>query len=287
MADLLYDFLAQDFPHQECLIGRGVLPRAGRCVIGGEPKSNKSWIALEMALAMTQGRNVFNATYKSGTPVLPTGKRFKVLYIEQEIGGPELQKRLRGLMANENALGIDLYVKSKDMSMRLDTQEGHEAIAREVEQVRPDCVILDPLSKFHLSGENSSQEMGAVLRVGQIITVDYNTALIYIHHTSKPNPENPRRGGDRLRGSSAIFADVDTCCIVERKSSPDSKEPVLELDFEMRCGEPLEKVYVQRKLDGRVVYLGEEYRWLGDRAQMTGEAGKRRSRVYDPSSSRG
>lgn len=283
MAELLLDFLSKPIPVVPQIIGRGVLPVAGRLVVGGEPKSNKSWIAIEMALAMARGIPVFAANYKSGTPVFPVSKKFRVLYIEQEIGEVELQKRLSNRLVGEDVLGVEFYVKSKDMSMRLDTQEGHEAIAREVEQVQPDCVILDPLSKFHLSGENSSQEMGAVLRVGQIITVDYNTALIYIHHTSKPNPENPRRGGDRLRGSSAIFADVDTCCIVERKSSPDSKEPVLELDFEMRCGEPLEKIYVQRKLDGRVVYLGEEYRWLGDRAQMTGEASKRRSRVYDPS----
>jgi RecA-family ATPase len=281
MAELLYDFLAKPIPIVPQLIGRGILPKQGRLVLGGEPKSNKSWIALELALAMAQGRAAFSAVYKSGTPVLPVTGKYRILYIEQEIGETELQKRLTSLMTGQDALGIDFYVKSKDLEMRLDTPEGHLAIAREVEQVKPDCLILDPLAKFHLSGENSSQEMGAVLRVGQHLTQDYNSALIYVHHTSKPNPENPRRGGDRLRGSSAIFADVDTCVIVERKSSESNLEPVIELDIEMRCGEPLPKLYVQRLRSGQVVYLGEDYRWQGDRVGMTGESG-RRSRVYDP-----
>lgn len=259
MAELITDFLTRPIPQVPHLIGRGILPKAGRLIIGGPPKTNKSWVALSIALSLARGQDIFNAHYKSGVPVLPVQEAYRVLYIEQEIGPVTLQDRLRGLTADENLAGVELYVKSKDLQMRLDDKEGFELICREVATVRPHCLILDPMAKFHTAEENSSQDMGIVLMNCATITTAYETALILVHHVAKQNAEYPRRGGDRLRGSSAIFADVDTCCIVERISSETAQEPVLELDFELRCGAPVEKLYVKRLSDGRVEYMGTDF----------------------------
>lgn len=259
MALILKEFLEQPIPKVPHLIGRGVLPEYGRMIIGGAPKTNKSWVALSMALALARGQNVFSAHYKSGSPVLPVHKTYRILYIEQEIGPVTLQQRLTGLTAGEDVKDVEFYIKSKDLELRLDTEQGFERLANEVATVRPDCLILDPLAKFHAGEENSSQDMGVILMNCQKLTVSLKTALILVHHLAKPNFEFPKRGGDRLRGSSAIFADVDTCCIVERISSEQAKEPVLELDFELRCGAPIEKLYVKRLESGVVEYMGTDF----------------------------
>ena len=262
MAFKLDEFLIRPRTTQPMVIGRGVLPKSGKLIIGGTPKANKSFIALNMALNMAAGEHIFGAYYKSGTPVLPVAKPHRVLYIEMEIGEEGLKDRLKPLLGSRKHLeDLDLFIKTRDTGMRMDTPEGRERIEYELAMVKPDVVILDPLSKFHVSNENSAQEMGAIMRVGDHWIERYGTAIVYIHHTGLASfdPDNRRSGGSKLRGSSAIFADTDTFMEVVRKSSASTKEPIIKLDFELRRGEPLEPIFVKRRLDGSVEYVETDY----------------------------
>jgi RecA-family ATPase len=262
LAELLADFLDKEFKAAPELIGRGILPVGGKLVLGGAPKSNKSYIALNMAVALALGRPLFGGYYSSNLPVFPVRKKCRVLYIEQEIGEQGLQERLAKLAVGLDLLGVDFYIKSRDMGMRMDTEDGRKLIGAEIGQVRPDVTFLDPLAKFHLSDENSAQHMGAIMRVGDHWIEDYGTALVYIHHTGHQHPDNPRRGGDKLRGSSAVFADADSIILCERESAASTKEPLVKLEFEIRRGAPLEDAYVRRLIDGKVIYIptGERFK---------------------------
>lgn len=255
MAERLSDFLEKEFEQIPSIIGRGILPVKGKLIIGGAPKSGKSFIALNMAIALSLGRELFGGMYSSGVPVFPVHKRCRVLYIEQEIGEQGLHDRLVKIVEGLEVLGIDFYIKSRDMNMRLDTELGRKLIGEEIAQVKPDVTFFDPLAKVHLSDENSAQEMGAIMRVGDHYIEDYGTALVYLHHTGLQHPDNPRKGGNKLRGSSAVFADADSIMLVERESAASTREPLIKLEFELRRGAPLEDVYVRRNTDGRVVYV--------------------------------
>lgn len=259
MAIVLSEFLAQKPEPTPYLIGRGILPIRGKMVLGGAPKANKSFVALNLAMALVRGMPVFDARYKSGAPVMPVTKPCRILYVEQELGEVGLYERLGKLVAEP--AGLDFFIKTRDTALRFDTPEGRDVISGEVESTKPDVVIFDPLAKFHLSDENSAQEMSAVMRASDHLIEKFGCAVIIIHHIGKPNAENPRRGGDRLRGSSAVFADIDTLMEVERKSTESVMEPILQLTFELRRGEPLPSLYVKRMRDGRVIYMGEEYMW--------------------------
>ena len=258
MPELLSDFLTREQPKIAHIIGRSVLPVAGKCIIAGAPKSNKSFLVLNVMLALAQGHNIFDACYDNKMPVLPVAKRFRVLFIEQELGPYGLKDRLVALVGTLPK-PMDFFIKTKDMGMRLDTPEGRKLIWDEVAACKPDVVIFDPLAKFHLSDENSAQQMGAVMRAGDRLIEEFKCAVIYIHHTGKENFEHPRHGGDRLRGSSAIFADCDTLMEVTRLSKGHIKEPILKLSFELRRGEPIDPIIVQRLRDGRVIYKGENF----------------------------
>jgi RecA-family ATPase len=214
-----------------------------------------------MAISMALGQPLFKATYKSGTPVLPVTGPCKILYIEAELGPDGLQGRLRNIVADLNPAALEMFVTTRDTAMRLDTPEGFERIKAEVGEVRPDVLIIDPMAKFHLQDENSAQEMGYVMRMVDHLVEDFGCAVILVHHLKKPNEDHPARGGDRLRGSSAVFADVDTVVELERLSDENVKEPILKMNFEMRRGEPLESLFFKRLLSGAVVYMGEEFRW--------------------------
>jgi hypothetical protein len=110
-----------------------------------------------------------------------------------------------------------------------------------------------------LQDENSAQEMGYVMRVLDHYVEDYGVSVVVIHHTKKPGVDGPYRGGDALRGSSAVFADVDTLLQVERLSAEHVKEPLLQVTYEMRRGEPVDPMVFKRLRSGEVVYMGEEY----------------------------
>ena len=229
----------------------------GKLVIGGKPKANKSYLVINMALDMALGQPIFRAFYSENKPVFPVYRRNKVLYFENEIGEIGLQERLRAITGGSDMGGCELYIKSRDMHLRLDTDEGRAKMTVEIAAVQPDVVILDPLAKYHLSDENSAQHMGMLGRVVDHWVEDFGISVIYIHHTGHADPKHPRRGGDQLRGSTALFADADSVIIVERKSSESTKEPIIELSFELRRGEPMEPVYVKRLRSGVVRYEGE------------------------------
>ena len=261
MAELLLDFLNKEEPPVTYLIGRGILPVAGKCIMAGHPKTNKSFLVINMGLDLALGRPLFEAFYPNKKPVFPVYKRNKVLFLEQELGSLGVQERMKSIIGAEgiDPVGLDFYVKTKDMSMRIDTEDGKNAIQAELAQVKPDVVIFDPLSKFHLADENSAQHMGAIMRRVDRWIQDFGCAVIIIHHQALAslNPEMHRKGGAKLRGSSAIFADVDTSIDVIRKSNANQQEPVLQLEFELRRGEPLEPIFLRRLKTGNVQYLGD------------------------------
>jgi len=259
MAESLADFLLKEAPKVPHIIGRGILPVAGKMVIGGPPKSNKSFVVINMMLDLVRGHNIFDAAYPTGSPVFPVSKSHRVLYFENEIGHDGLKERLLGITNGEIPLGLELFIQSRDLTLRLDTPEGVQAISEQVAAVKPDVVVIDPLAKFHLADENSAQEMGAIMRVGDRLIEKFGCALVYIHHTGKEDINNPRRGGNRLRGSSAIFADVDTFIEVVRQSDPADMEPILGLNFEIRRGKPINPVYVRRLESGRIKYIEDNF----------------------------
>ena len=283
MAEILKTFLEKEFVAQPYIIGRGVLPVGGKCIIAGSPKANKSFVVLNIMLDLVRGRSIFGATYRNGSAVLPVGQPWRVLYLEQELGEQGLLERLRGkegrpgLATELEAEGLELFVHPRDTGMRLDTPEGRDYINGIVGDVKPNVTVMDPMAKFHLSDENSAQEMGAVLRVADHLVEDFGTAVVLVHHIGKQNDDNPRRGGDRLRGSSAIFGDVDTVCEVTRKSNEHHPEPILELSFELRRGEPMDNLFVQRKRDGSVEWMGEGFEF-GQPGKQPAEFPRRNTR---------
>lgn len=266
MAELLRDFVQRTVPPMSYMIGNGILPVASKMILGGAPKTNKSYLALNMALDLARGRNIFGALYRNGQPVMPVAKPYRVLYMEQEIGENGLQERLRGkdadhpgIISGEDVSELAFYIRNRDTAFRADNEDGRKAIYDEIESVPGgvDVVFLDPMSKFHLADENSAMEMGAICRVADHIIEKFGASVVWIHHTGKEPTQADaihRRGGDRLRGSSTLFADVDSLVLVNRRSPESAIEPVLELDFELRRGEPIRSMLVRRLRDGKVRY---------------------------------
>jgi RecA-family ATPase len=260
MAELLLDFITSEDDTKPSIVGRGIIPVGGKVILGGATKTNKSFVVLNMAINLVKGQHLFGALYKNGTPVFPVTKPWRVLLFEQEVGRKGLKQRIRQFVSEERALGADLWKRSKDISYKLDTTEGLNLIREDIVSTKPDVVIFDPLSKYHSLDENSAQDMGRLMRIVDTLIKEYGCAVMFVHHTGLAvfSKENFREGGHMLRGSSAIFADVDTYIGLTRRSNSHEAEPMLRMELELRQGEPIVPLHLKKRRNGLIEFTGED-----------------------------
>lgn len=214
------ELLALQFERPSQIIHEGLLDENSIMIIGGPPKSYKSFLAKTIGLHLATGENLFGA-YRTRnsirTPAFPVERPVRVLYLEQEIGVRSLQTRTAKIAANLNgtqdAYLDNFFSHSTDRDLRLDTHDGLLAIGRQIEQAKPEVVILDPLIEFHGQDENSSAEMSNVMRGVDSIRSHYKVAMIIAHHAAKAN--GTHYGPDRLRGSSILFGKSDCVLMLD------------------------------------------------------------------------
>jgi RecA-family ATPase len=88
-------------------------------------------------------------------------------------------------------------------------------IARYVATVRrlpfsPGVVVFDPLRDLHSKNEDSSGEMAPIYGALRALRTVLGCSVIFVHHSTKSTKDtDSRRGGQKLRGSSALHGAVD------------------------------------------------------------------------------
>jgi len=198
--------LATEFPPTPAIVGDGVLPRAGVAVLAGPPKRGKSLAATTLGIARHMQQSWLGFTTTPGV----------TLYVQAELPRPLLKERLAAQVAALAApLPTGVFFTETTRTLRVDTPEGLAWLRGRIERVRPDLVILDPLAKLMEGDENSTRDMGRLVAALDSLVEAYDIAILLIHHTGKPR-ETERSGGERLRGSSALFAAVDSVLLLDR-----------------------------------------------------------------------
>lgn len=204
------------FPPETHIIGNGLLSKNSVMALFAPPKSYKSFTLNTIILQLLTGGSLFNVhrsharTMEHMFQVIPVNR---VLLIEQEIGLQDTQERwlelYRGLdQVEQQKVDAGFYLRSCDYDLRLDSEMGIKRIRSVVEEVKPDILCIDPLTKFHTSDENSPSEMGNVMLELRKIIHDFDITIILLHHTGKN--EDGKSGLDLLRGASSIAGDIDT-----------------------------------------------------------------------------
>jgi hypothetical protein len=196
-------------------------------ILGGAPKTGKSFFALELAVA------VASATAAAGRFAVSTPG--PVLLCAAEDPPAVVIQRLAALAAARAqalaALPVEVIVEA---GVRL--PEGLDRLAATVAQVAPRLLVLDPLIRLHRADENSAADMAGVLDGLRTLARAAECAILLVHHTRKA----PAGGvaGHGLRGSSDLHAFDDTNLYL-RRVGPDA---ALELRIEHRaaaCPPPL------------------------------------------------
>jgi len=199
------------FPPQKYLIG-DILPM-GLSLMAGQPKTGKSFIALDWALSIASGIRWMEKATVQGP----------VLYMQSEAPGT-LPKRLDAWMYKHDK-------KSKDIDIRFDTQPTD---LRDVERVCDDIaehldsqtlVVFDTLSKNNHGSETDDKDMPSLVRVCDFISTNFGASVLLVHHSTKENTQYTTQDGKSkvnvsswYRGHGSLLAGIDAGISISRRT---------------------------------------------------------------------
>lgn len=165
---------------------------AGLIVIYGPPGSCKSFVALDMALCISSALPFHGRETKQG----------KVLYIAGE-GQDGILRRYEGWRLEHPEADLENF-QALPLPVRLDTSDLNELLVsiRDLPDEKPDVIIIDTLARSMTGDENSTKDMGEIVRALDQIHEETGAQVIVIHHTGK----DETRG---MRGAIALTGAVD------------------------------------------------------------------------------
>jgi hypothetical protein len=176
-------------------------------VLGGEPKCCKSFLALDLAVAVASGTACLRHF-----PV-PTAGR--VLLYAAEDALHIVRRRLEGICAaaQVSLQELDVQVITAP-SVRLDLPADRARLEHTVAQLKPRLLVLDPFVRLHRIDENASGEVAPLLAYLRELQRRHALAVLVVHHAKKGGGRI--RAGQALRGSSEFHAWGDSNLYLRR-----------------------------------------------------------------------
>ncbi|MGH8142882.1 MAG: AAA family ATPase [Steroidobacteraceae bacterium] len=176
-------------------------------IVGGEPKCCKSFLALDLAVAVA-----------SGTACLrhfPVPHPGRVLLYAAEDALHVVRARLEGICAAAGCVLADLDIQVITApTLRLDLPADACALERTVAALQPRLLILDPFVRLHRIDENASGEVAPLLAYLRELQRRHALSVLLVHHAKKS--AGRIRAGQALRGSSEFHAWGDSNLYLRR-----------------------------------------------------------------------
>lgn len=199
-------------------------------IVGGEPKCCKSFLALDLAVAVA-----------SGTPCMrrfAVARTGRVLLFAAEDALHVVRQRLIGIAraAGRDLADLDIQVITAP-TVRLDIERDRDALTETVAKLKPRLLVLDPFVRLHRIDENISGEVAPLLAYLRELQRRYHVAVVLVHHARKGGAK--MRAGQALRGSSEFHAWGDSNLYLRRHGEQ------LALSVEHRAAASISTVQLQ------------------------------------------
>jgi hypothetical protein len=199
-----------DCPEQQRWLVDGLWSEQAVGIVGGEPKCGKSFLALDLAVAVAAG--------------IPCLRRFavshpgRVLLYPAEDALHIVRRRLEGICA---AAGVSLAELDVQVitapSLRLDLETDRARLEETVARLKPRLLVLDPFVRLHRIDENVSGDVAPLLAFLRELQRRHAIAVVLVHHAKKG--AGTMRAGQALRGSSEFHAWGDSNLYLRRDSN--------------------------------------------------------------------
>ncbi len=181
---------------------RGILPRSGIAAIYGPSGSGKSFLVLDASCAIAEGIAWFGAKVK----IAP------VVYVALE-GSAGIRQRVTAWERKHSRPLPDNFRLVLDQ-LALNSANDVSALAEKIAEsgVSSGVVVIDTLNQAAPEAdENSSQDMGKLIKNTKLLQRLTNGLVVLVHHTGKDT-------GRGLRGHSSLLAALDSAIEVSGMS---------------------------------------------------------------------
>jgi hypothetical protein len=211
-------------------------------ILGGAPKSCKSWLGLEIATAVA-----------AGVPCLghfPTERSGTVVAYLAEDALPMVRGRIASICEARGVslAGLDLHVITAP-SLRIDREGDQRKLRVTLARLRPQLLVLDPLVRLHALDENSARDVSGLLGYLRELQREYDVAILLVHHARKRTAQSP---GESLRGSGDLHAWTDVTAHLAKREDGDLR---LRIEHRAAASPPEVRLRLTAKADGTAVHL--------------------------------
>ena len=182
-----------------CLID-GVLRKGHKMLISGPSKAGKSFLQIELAIAIAEGKKWLQWDCARG----------RVMYVNLELDRASCLHRFKDVYAAlrlkpEHLDNIDIW-NLRGQSAPMDKLAPR--LIHRAKEKGYSAVIIDPIYKVITGDENSASEMAKFCNQFDKIAKELECAVIYCHHHSK-GMQGGKRAMDRASGSGVFARDPD------------------------------------------------------------------------------
>jgi len=193
----------------------GIFARGSVGFVAGLPEVMKTWILVDLAVECARGGGKWLQLF----PV----EKARVLFIDQERFKGETQRRFKNIISAKG-LRVDdlkdsLFIRC-GTTTRLDLDASYRAFKEELEELRPDLVIVDSFATFHVGDENDRMAIQGMLERVKELRNEIGCTFLFVDHEGKAaygdiaNNEAPSAG--RIVGSIGKVAAAETVLTVRR-----------------------------------------------------------------------
>ena len=176
----------------------GILRKGHKMIISGASKSGKSFLLIELGLAVALGKPWIGYRCEKG----------KVLYINLEVDSASFLHRVRAV---HEAHGVKNVKGFHVWNLRGEHAEVKSLTPRLIRRAKTagySLIIIDPIYKINEGDENSASEMGRFFNQLDYICKELNAAIVLCHHHSKGS-QGGKFSIDRSSGSGVFARDPD------------------------------------------------------------------------------
>lgn len=225
-----------------CLI-EGVLRKGHKMLISGPSKAGKSFLQIELCVAMAEGKKWLQWQCEQG----------RVMYVNLELDRASCLHRFKDVyqamgIKPENLHNIDIWnLRGKSVPM----DKLAPKLIRRAAKKDYVAIIIDPIYKVITGDENSADQMSNFCNQFDKVCTELGCAVIYCHHHSKGS-QGGKKSMDRASGSGVFARDPDA---------------LLDL-IELETTKDLMKQEENKAICGACkAYLDAHYKWQDDLSQ--------------------
>lgn len=195
-----------------CLID-GVLRQGHKMLIAGPSKAGKSFLQIEMCIAIAEGRSWLGWGCTKG----------RVMYVNLELDAASCLHRFRDVYdalgwEPRNLRNIDIWnLRGKSVPM----DKLAPKLIRRAAKKDYIAIVIDPIYKVITGDENSADQIANFCNQFDKVCTELGCAVIYCHHHSK-GAQGGKRSMDRASGSGVFARDPDALLdLIELETTDD------------------------------------------------------------------